>query len=111
LKTLRKISVLTTATQTEWVYLVEPVEHLQEKDAAAIQRSVELQEDAVTQEDVVIPEDAVTQEDVLQALVEDQEAQEDATALDADMLRHLDLDLDVDHQALDVDHQALDVEA
>ena len=93
-----------TATQTEWVYLVEPVEHLQEKGAAAIQRSVELQEDAVTPEDVVIPED------VLQALVEDQEAQEDATALDADMLRHLDLDLDVDHQALEVEARRLDVD-
>jgi hypothetical protein len=101
---LRKISVLTTAIETEWVYLVEPVEHLQEKDAVAIQRSVELQEG------VVIPEDAVTQEDVLQALVEDQEAQEDATALDADMLRHLDLDLDVDHQALEVEARRLDVD-
>jgi|Laugrespbdmm15sd_2_1035082.scaffolds.fasta_scaffold197446_2 hypothetical protein len=52
-----------TATETGWGYLVEPVEHLQEKDADVIQRSVELQEGVVTPEDVVTP-GAATQEDV-----------------------------------------------
>jgi hypothetical protein len=85
--------MLMIITRTEWVYLVEPVEHLQGKDADVVTSVAELQDVGH------------------QALAKDQEALQDATALVADMWLLLDMDLDADHPALDtldVDHRALD---
>ena len=89
--------MLMIITRIEWVYRVELVEHLQEKDVDVAMKDVELQEDA----DPRVP-------DV------DQEALQDATALDADMSQPLDLELDtgvaIDHHLLDAEVHLLDVE-
>jgi hypothetical protein len=95
-------SVHMTATEREWVYLVEPVEHLLVKDVDVAMKDVERQGAATL-------EGAATQDVVRRALVEDLEALHDATALDADTWLQQGLELDA--EALHLDAEALHLDA